>query len=795
MRAAAGAVVLLQGSCGGGDGGIGPGIATTIVANSATSLTAVAGSAVAERPSVLVRNQDGQVMAGAVVTFAVTGGGGSVVAPTQTTNGSGVATVGDWILGTTAGVNTLTATTDGLVPVVFTSIGTVGTAATIVKTAGDGQTGTAGAPVPVPPSVVVRDANGNPVAGVTVTFAIASGGGSVQGGTQTTNSAGVAAPSSWVLGTAAGQNTLAVASAGLSPVTFTASGAPGPVARLAVVTAPSSSVASRTVFPTQPSVRATDIYGNAVAQSGVAVTVAISAGPGALSGNTVATTDNAGIATFSNLSIGGVVGTRTLSFTSQGLTGSSATVTITPGPASAIVLNLGNNQTALAGTAVTTTPSVNVVDADGNGVSGIAVTFSVVSGGGAVSNGNQTSNSAGTAQPGTWTLGPVDGENSLSATAAGLTGSPITFIATGVQFQDLDAGAYHTCGVTVGESLYCWGENSSGQIGDGTTANRSSPTRIGGSTAFRSVTVGSMHSCAVTSSGAGYCWGSNEFGQLGDGSTALRRSPVLVSGGLVLRRLEGGGSHTCGITTAGGAYCWGSNDAGQLGNGAGPGSSPATTPSAISGGITFASLSTGSRHTCGVAQGGVAYCWGSNDGGGQLGDGTSTSRGAPVAVGGGRSFATLAAGSYHSCAVTTSGAGYCWGRNGSGPFGDAFGALGDGTRVDKWVPTAVVGGHSFENVSAGGYNSCGITTAGVAYCWGNNSGDQLGSPHGHDNPSETVPTAVRTTLTFKRVSLGALHTCGVTTAGGVLCWGSNSKGQLGDPARSNSYLPAPIRWP
>jgi len=205
-----------------GDKSVTPSVAAAIAASSSTSLTGVAGAAVSPAPSVIVTDENGSPSAGVTVTFAVVSGGGSVTGAAAETNSSGIATVGSWTLGTTAGTNSLTASTGALSAVTFTATGTAGAAASLTKSAGDNQTGSPGAAVAVAPAVTVKDANGNPKSGVVVTFAVASGGGSVTGGSATSNGEGIATVGSWILGSAAGANTLTASATGIAAVTFTA---------------------------------------------------------------------------------------------------------------------------------------------------------------------------------------------------------------------------------------------------------------------------------------------------------------------------------------------------------------------------------------------------------------------------------------------------------------------------------------------------------------------------------------------------------------------------------------------
>lgn len=319
-RAAVIAIIAAQLAlaCGGGDK-LEPSVPSSVAATSTTALQAIAGSSVAEKPSIIVKDQRGNPMANVSVTFATVLGGGTVSGASQTSSATGVATVGDWVLGTAAGANALTATATGLSPLTFTATGVAGPASAIVKSAGEGQSATVGRAVPIAPSVLVTDANGNPVAGATVTFVIGSGGGSVAGDTATTGANGVAAVGSWTLGTGAGANMLYARSGELVPVTFTALSVADVPVKLAIVTRPGfASVGA----PMQPAVvHVQDQYGNLVATATPSVTVSLASGDGTL-GGTLTVNAIAGVATFNNLVISDFIsdGTATLRFTAPRLT-------------------------------------------------------------------------------------------------------------------------------------------------------------------------------------------------------------------------------------------------------------------------------------------------------------------------------------------------------------------------------------------------------------------------------------------------------------------------------------------
>ena len=321
-RARAAAIAILASQlalgCGGGDK-VEPAVPSSIAATSTTTLQAVAGSSVAEKPSVVIKDQRGNPMAGVSVTFAAVLGGGSVSGASQTTSATGVATVGDWVLGTTAGANALTASASGLSPLTFAATGVAGPASQIVK-ANDAQSATVGTAVPLAPAVTVTDANGNPVAGATVAYSVASGGGSITGTSATTGSNGVATLGAWTLGTTAGANTLSVSSGSLPAATFTATGVADVAAKLGIATQPgSASVGS--AITAAPVVHVQDQYGNLVTTATTSVTASLASGSGTL-GGTVTVSAVAGVATFSNLVISDFTsdGSATLRFSASGLT-------------------------------------------------------------------------------------------------------------------------------------------------------------------------------------------------------------------------------------------------------------------------------------------------------------------------------------------------------------------------------------------------------------------------------------------------------------------------------------------
>lgn len=367
----------------------------------------------------------------------------------------------------------------------------------------------------------------------------------------------------------------------------------------------------------------------------------------------------------------------------------------------------------------------------------------------------------------------------LHGNAAGRSGATSASFPVTLTFTVVSAGGPHTCGVTTPGAAYCWGGNAAGALGDPRTDGWPSPVLVAGGVTFDSVSAGSNHTCGLTAAGVAYCWGNDSNGEVGDGEKQVVRStPAPVAGGLSFAAVSAGSRHTCGVTSAGAAYCWGDNSSGQLGDGT---TAQRLTPELVAGGVSFAAVSASSYsdHTCGLTAAGAAYCWGSNVYG-QLGDGTAITRLSPALVAGGLSFVTLSAGGFQTCGLTSAGAVYCWGNNSSG-------GLGDGTMTNRRSPVPVTGGVTFAAVSAGNGQTCGLTSAGAAYCWGYNTFGQVGDGTTTDRSS---PVLVAGGLSFAAVSAGVYHTCGLTAAGAAYCWGAG--GLLGDGTKTQRLTPTRV---
>lgn len=257
-----------------------------------------------------------------------------------------------------------------------------------------------------------------------------------------------------------------------------------------------------------------------------------------------------------------------------------------------------------------------------------------------------------------------------------------------------------------------------------------------------------------------------------EGPTAPATEPVLAAtaAALPLRQISAGAIHTCAVSPDNRAFCWGWNVFGQVGNGST--SFERLTPARVVGGLSFREVSAGYYSSCGVTTADRAWCWGHN-GEGQLGSGTTTSSTTPVAVTGGLRFRQVSVGPEHACGVTTDDRAFCWGLN-------TFGKLGSGglDNLDNVIPfpMAVVGGLRFRQVSVGAYHSCGVTTTDQAYCWGGDQWGQLG-----DGPSSgTCPLPINTAPCRRRPTLvTGGHKFRQVDAGGGLGPGEDGGGDDG----------------
>lgn len=371
------------------------------------------------------------------------------------------------------------------------------------------------------------------------------------------------------------------------------------------------------------------------------------------------------------------------------------------------------------------------------------------------------------------TAGTLPASASFSTTTGTITGPPSTEWA--FTANRIAAGIYHSCVLTEAGTVQCWGRNQRGQLGLGTiTAYETVPqevTGLGGKAV--AISSGWDFSCATLTTGAFRCWGANEYGQLGNGGTTDTSVPTTVSGTAMLTAIQSGLFHTCGLTTTGGMKCWGHNTSGQIGNG---GTADARTPTDVTGltsGVVEMAVSSNTNCVILAATSGLK-CWGNNDFG-ELGigaAGTGTGSLTPIDVPALTSDVVhVWEGGTNTCAQKRDGFLYCWGDN-------RWGQLGDGTIDQTNVPEQLPLPRGAISVGMGTRHICVVLDPNTMKCAGYNGGGQLGN--GTTTESHVFATAIVPTSGWAGVYGGGFHTCAVTVAGSLTCFGSNYYGQLGN---------------
>ncbi len=395
--------------------------------------------------------------------------------------------------------------------------------------------------------------------------------------------------------------------------------------------------------------------------------------------------------------------------------------------------------------------------------------------------------------------GKMQATNDLSTSSSSYPSSIVpTAIDSGETYTSVAAGGEHRCAITLSGVLKCWGASTNGALGDGVSDTFTSPVEIDPGTTYDSVSVSSTHTCARTGVGQAIgevrCWGDNFSGQLGDGQGHTRTHPLALTAQTEFKSISAGGgwwlalpigysalsvAHTCGVTATDQAVCWGSNEYNQVGNAE---DSDATTPVEIDAGEAYLKIASGSNFSCGITPAGALKCWG-DDFYEQLGLGAGEQdSGRPLQVDSSIYIDVAAGGSLdraHACAIRDDGSAYCWGSN------DHF-QLGKGGTAE--TPQPVSGGETFTQLSLGEAHSCGVTPEGGLYCWGGNASGQLG-----DGGTSSSSAPVRPDLDpYLLVDAGYAHTCAITTGGELRCWGANASGQLGDGTTTQRLSPVVI---
>lgn len=343
------------------------------------------------------------------------------------------------------------------------------------------------------------------------------------------------------------------------------------------------------------------------------------------------------------------------------------------------------------------------------------------------------------------------------------------------------AGQYHTLALTASGQVYAWGDNTNGQLGDGTTVSKSSPTLVSGLTDVVAIAAGARHSLAVTRTGALWTWGQNTSGQLGDATTTQRTSPVQVTALSSVAGVAAGQSHSLAVTTAGSVYTWGNNGWGQLADGTFAGQR--ATPYAVPGLAGVIAVAAGAYHSLAVrtdgTSTGVVWSWGRNASS-ELGDGTTANRSTPVA--GLHEVATVDGGATHTLAVRADGSTWGWGANWSGQ-------LGDGTTTTRTTPTLIaMDGPAARTALGDGFS---LVLAADATAWGagaHNTG-QTGDI-GQGTPNRLRPARIlHAGASVTNLAAGEAHGVALRGDGRVVAWGLNQFGQVGNGTTTLQMLP------
>ena len=342
--------------------------------------------------------------------------------------------------------------------------------------------------------------------------------------------------------------------------------------------------------------------------------------------------------------------------------------------------------------------------------------------------------------------------------------SPVTTAAGGANWKQVACGGAFTAAIKTDGTLWTWGYNQWGTLGNNTTVNTSSPvTTIAGGTNWQKISCGSNnYTLAIKTDGTLWTCGYNTKGALGDNTTVHKSSPVTtVAGGTNWKQVSGGNNHATAIKTDGTLWMWGDNSSGQLGdNTTVAKSSPVTTAGGkggVSGTADWKQVAGGTGHTAAVKTDGTLWTWGLNDNG-QLGDNTTLAKSSPVTtIAGGTNWKQVAGGAYHNAAVKTDGTLWTWGYNG-------FGGLGDNTTVNKSSPvTTITGGTNWKQVAAGNGITAAVKTDGTLWNWGYN----IGSLGDNTVVAKSSPvTTIAGGTNWKQVACGASFTAAISESEG-----------------------------
>ena len=357
----------------------------------------------------------------------------------------------------------------------------------------------------------------------------------------------------------------------------------------------------------------------------------------------------------------------------------------------------------------------------------------------------------------------------------------------GTHAETLATGFNHACAVLPVGTVWCWGWNNRGQLGNlalGTQDQSTTPVQVDTITNVTSVSLGYEHSCALLGNSTVWCWGANSHGQLGNNDTATSVAPVQVSNITTATSIALGTYHSCALLADETVWCWGNNFNSRLGHG---GTDQSNVPVQVSNITGVESIALGNAHSCAVKTNDGVWCWGFN-GEGQLGNGNKDTQATPVQIAtADDDVKSIAAGDDHSCAVSRNGTVHCTGNGVNGELGN-----GGGVNSLVAVPVSFIGLGVFEpatSVSCGDEHSCSVLDNGDVMCWGKWDSGRLGN---NGTQNKLVPVQVTGITTARVVALGGAHSCAELRNGTVWCWGGNWNGQLGNGGTGDSNVPVEV---
>jgi alpha-tubulin suppressor-like RCC1 family protein/rRNA maturation protein Nop10 len=328
-------------------------------------------------------------------------------------------------------------------------------------------------------------------------------------------------------------------------------------------------------------------------------------------------------------------------------------------------------------------------------------------------------------------------------------------------------GIGHSLGIKSDGTLWAWGNNLYGQLGNGTNTNTTTPIQVGSDRNWLSISAGSYHSVAIKTDGTLWAWGNNAQGKLGDGTTTNRNSPIQIGTAANWMNVSAGSTHTHAIKSDGTLWAWGGNGSGQLGDGT---TTSRTTPVQIGIATNWLSVSAGGTHTHAIKSDGTLWAWG-NNGQGRLGDGTTTNRTAPIQIGTDTNWSSITVGTNHTNALKSNGTLWSWGFN-------ANGQLGDGSTTSRSVPVQIGSATNWTSVSAGGSHALALKSDGTLWAWGANHWGQLGDG---TTTNRTSPIQIGIATNWIMVSGGDSHSLAIQSNRQQVCGsGMNTDGNLGN---------------